>query len=672
MAKLSMKRIEIVAPLQERKKIMETLQRRGVVELTRCADEGLLKLDTAASVGRFEKAQAAAAAALAVLAEYAPPKKSLFSAFAGAREMEAAAFDEQALLAEEILKTCHHINGLQAAICDAQADTARLQTQIDQLRPWEALDVAMDFKGTKTCAAFIGSVPYQCTYNDILDKLAAETDAVDIEVVAAFPGQSNLFVLCHQRDGERVYQALREMGFARPNDPVPCTPAEQIALCQEKIERLRQEIEQAREAIRGHSGARGEIEFLIDYYGTRRDKYEALASLAMTDSAFVACGYIPAKYLPRLAAQLEKNYTVALEAADPGEGEDPPVLLENNAFAAPVEGITEMYALPSKEDADPNPVMAFFYYLFFGMMLSDAGYGALMVLGCAAALLLHARGKISLPQKMRRNVTMFLYCGIYTVVWGALFGSWFGDIVPVVFTQFLGRRAPALELWMDPVQSPMKLLLVSFGLGIAHLFAGVGAKCAAQWKAGKRFDALCDSVPVYLMVLGAAPLACGMLTEVPPILSSIGKWVALAGVALIVLTAGREAKGLLGKLGGGLGLNGLYGIAAGYLGDIMSYSRLLALGLCTGVIAKVVNMIGSMPRNPAAKGIALAVVFVVGHGLNFAINALGAYVHANRLQFVEMFSKFYTGGGRAFAPFHMETKYITLKEDLRNGRGNHA
>ncbi|MDR2687304.1 MAG: V-type ATP synthase subunit I, partial [Oscillospiraceae bacterium] len=193
------------------------------------------------------------------------------------------------------------------------------------------------------------------------------------------------------------------------------------------------------------------------------------------------------------------------------------------------------------------------------------------------------------------------------------------------------------------------------------------ANFAKQWRAGDKFGALCDSVPVYLAVLGAAPLAGGMLTAVPPALVSVGKWVALAGVALIVLTAGRGGKGVLGKLGGGLGLNGLYGIAAGYLGDIMSYSRLLALGLCTGVIAGVVNTMGAMPRNPVVKGIMLAVVFVVGHSLNFAINVLGAYVHTNRLQFVEMFGKFYTGGGRAFQPFHMKTKYITCEEDLLNG-----
>ncbi|MCL1952406.1 MAG: V-type ATP synthase subunit I [Oscillospiraceae bacterium] len=659
MAKLSMKRIEIAAPLRERKKIMEALQRRGVVELADCAGDGLRKPETADSAAQFEKARDAARAALAVLAEYAPPRrKSLFAGFSGLRAMEPQAFDEQALLAEQLLKKCVRVNSLQAEIAEARAGIARLHAQADRLRAWEALDVPLDCRGTEYAAALIGSVPHLCTAEDILDKLGVPAEA---EVVSASPEQSNLFVLCHRDDESAVAAALRELGFARADETIHLPPAAQLAQYAGEIAALEGEIARAAAEIQGFAGMEGDIEFLIDYYEARRQKYEALGSLALTDNVFVLRGYIPEKYAAQVTAELERDYTVALTLAEPGEDEDVPVLLENNAFAAPVEAVTEMYALPSKEDIDPNPVMAFFYYFFFGMMLSDAGYGLLMVIGCAVAL-----RKLQLSKKMRKNLTMFLYCGISTVFWGAMFGSWFGDIVKVIFTQFLGRPAPDLAIWMDPVANPMKLLLVCFALGIAHLFAGVAANAANQWRAGRKFDALCDSVPVYLMVLGAAPLAGGMLTSVPPILSSIGKWAALAGVVLIVLTAGRGGKGILGKLGGGLGLNGLYGIAAGYLGDIMSYSRLLALGLCTGVIAGVVNMMGTMPQNLVAKGIALAVVFVLGHSLNMAINVLGAYVHANRLQFVEMFGKFYTGGGRAFRPFHMETKYITLKEDLLN------
>jgi len=658
MAKLKVQRIEIIAPLDERKEIIEYLQRRGAVELIDCAGEGLSKPDMSGSVMLFEQARAAAATAQSVLAEYAPVKKSMFAAFSGLHEMKIDAFGVRVKKADETLKKCYRVNALQSAIAQAKGDISRLRAQTDQLKAWEALDTPMDFKGTKSTVAFIGTVPCMCDSGDIEAKLPG---AAEVEFVAASPEQSNLFVLCHKNDESEIYGALREIGFAQVSDPSSRPPAEQMALYAEKIAALEAEIARAETDIKSYAGMESEIEFLIDYFDVRRQKYEALGSLAVTDNVFIASGYIPEKYAAQIIAELDKKHTVAIEISEPAEDEDVPVLLENNGFVAPVEAITEMYALPAKEDMDPNPVMAFFYYFFFGMMLSDAGYGVLLTLGCAIAL-----WKFKLSKHMRNNMKMFMYCGISTIFWGAMFGSWFGDIIPIIWTQFLERPAPNLAIWMDPVANPMKLLLVCFALGIVHLFAGVAAGAANQWKAGKKLDALCDSIPIYLMVLGAAPLAGGMLTTVPAILSSIGKWVALAGVILIVLTAGRDGKNILGKLGGGLGLNGLYGIVAGYLGDIISYSRLLALGLCTGIIASVVNMLGTIPQNLVVKGIMLAVVFVFGHTLNFAINVLGAYVHTNRLHFVEMFGKFYSGGGRAFKPFNMKTKYITLKEDLLN------
>ncbi len=185
-----------------------------------------------------------------------------------------------------------------------------------------------------------------------------------------------------------------------------------------------------------------------------------------------------------------------------------------------------------------------------------------------------------------------------------------------------------------------------------------------SWKDGRKLDAFCDSVPVYLTVLGVAPLGAGILTEVPAVLKTIGSYMMIAGVILLVLTAGRSSKSIFGKFFGGL--YALYNTATGYLSDILSYSRLLALGLATGSIASVINLIGTMPENKIVKLVLLIVVFAVGHTANLAINLLGAYVHTDRLQFVELFSKFYTGGGREFQPLTVNTKYIKFKEENIN------
>ena len=260
---------------------------------------------------------------------------------------------------------------------------------------------------------------------------------------------------------------------------------------------------------------------------------------------------------------------------------------------------------------------------------------------------------------------MFFYCGISTIFWGALFGSWFGDIVPIIYTNFLGKEAPNLALWFEPIKDPIKLLLFSFIIGICHLFLGLIVFGVMQWRKGDKVSAILDTVPIMMTVLGAAPLAGSILApDIPKIVMEIAKYLALAGVVLIVLTNSRSSKNILARLGGGL--YGLYNIASGYLSDILSYSRLLALGLATGSIASVINMLGSMVQNPVVKAILLIVVFIVGHALNMAINVLGAYVHTNRLQFVELFSKFYEGGGKAFEPLTFNTKFFKFKEENDN------
>lgn len=246
-----------------------------------------------------------------------------------------------------------------------------------------------------------------------------------------------------------------------------------------------------------------------------------------------------------------------------------------------------------------------------------------------------------------------------------MFGSWFGDIVQIVGKQFFNKDIPSLALWFEPVRDPMKLLLFAFLFGIIHLFVGLGVRFSMLWKDGKRLDAILDVIPVYLLILGAAPLCAGIVIPVPSLLAAIGKYLALAGASFIVLTAGRSTKNILGKLGGGL--YGLYNIGAGYMGDILSYSRLLALGLSTGVVASVVNVLGTISNNMLVKGIMLVFVFIFGHSVNIAVNLIGSYVHTNRLQYVEFFSKFYEGGGKAFTPLRSNTKYYRLKEETNNG-----
>jgi V/A-type H+-transporting ATPase subunit I len=656
MAKLKMKKIELIAMLTDSKKIIELLQRRGVVEISKNEDEELENTNVTAVVGEFDKFRNTAVQALEIIDNYFPEKVGLADMFSGKTEVEKHEFGQEAMQMEKVMAAANEIIKNQRTITEANTSISQLEIKCDMLDRWLPLDVPLNFKGTASTSAYIGTLPYQITAEELEEQLP---DNCSVEVVSGSKEQTNLFILCSKDSYEEAGNKLRKLAFASVSEQESKTPNELIDSYKEKVEQLNKKIDEAKDSIEKLSENRKQLKFVIDYLQMRKEKYDALSGLGFTESTFVLTGFIPEKYAESLQKEIEAKYTAAITFTDPTDEDDVPVLLENSKFSAPVEGITKMYAMPGKGDVDPTPVMSFFYYLFFGMMLSDAGYGLLMVIGTTIAL-----KKFKLESSMKKTLTMFRNCGISTVFWGALFGSWFGDIAQVVARNFFDKEIGSLALWFEPLTDPVKLLLVSFGLGILHLFLGVAVAFKMTWDSGKKLDAVFDALPIYLIVLGVAPLGAGMFIAVPEALKTTGIYMLLAGVIILVLTAGRTSKSIFGKFFGGL--YALYNTATGYFGDILSYSRLLALGLATGSIASVINLIGTMPENKVFKLILLIIVFVVGHIANLAINLLGAYVHTDRLQFVELFSKFYTGGGREFSPLTVNTKYIKFKEENSN------
>ena len=653
MSKLRMKKIELIAMLTDSKKIIELLQRRGVVEICSNTDDELMDTNVTAVVGEFEKFRSTAAQALELLDLYAPEKGSITDMFGGRTEVGTDTFGKEAMKLEKAMNVSNDIINSNRAIADADSTIAQLAVKIDTMKQWSHLDVPMNFKGTATTSAFIGTMPYSVTAEYVEEMLP---EGCSVESVYSAKEQTNIFVICRKENAEEAENTLRKMAFIPLSETDKRTPKELIKNCKMEIARLEEEKKQAAENIRKQAEHRKQLQFTVDYLQMRKDKYEALSGLGFTESTFVLTGFIPEKYCEPLEKEICSKYTASITFTDPAEDEDVPVLLENSRFSAPVEGITKMYAMPSKSDVDPTPVMSFFYYLFFGMMLSDAGYGLVMTIGTAIAL-----KKFKLEDSMRKTLTMFRNCGISTIFWGALFGSWFGDIVQVTAREFFGKEIGSIALWFEPMTDPVKLLLFSYGLGILHLFLGVAVAFKMSWDKGDKLGAVFDALPVYLIVIGVAPVGVSMFTDVNADLKKIGLYVMLAGIVILVLTAGRTSKSIFGKFFGGL--YALYNTATGYLGDILSYSRLLALGLATGSIASVINLMGTMPEIKIVKLVLFIIVCIVGHTANLAINLLGAYVHTDRLQFVELFSKFYTGGGREFEPLTVNTKYIKFKEE---------
>lgn len=658
MAKLHMCKIEIVSLLRDSRSIVERLQRRGVVELTDVSDDRLVKINTSSSVNRLERNISSAVSALEVLNKYTGYKEPVTEMLNGRKKMTTHEFAKAAETAYKTLADCLSILDCSKKINEMSSLNAKAQTEIDVLSPWENMNLALGFKGTAATRAFIGTFPQSVTDEFVRELMNGENGEIPVcvNIYSQRKEQTCLAVVCHKDSADVVLNVLRDGGFVPLNREENKTASQIIAAQKLQIEQNGKKSEEYENKIKSFAKSRDDIRFLLDYLVMRRDKYSAINRLAMTDSTVIITGYIPQKYTGGLIREFDSKYTVAISISEPSEDEDTPVLLENGKFSQPVEGITEMYALPNKRDVDPSSVMAFFYYLFFGMMLSDAGYGLLMLIGTTVVL-----KKFSVEGTLRRSLRMFRYCGISTLFWGALFGSWFGDLPQVIASNFFGVTIKTTALWFEPLNDPIKLLLFSFALGIAHLFLGLAVNFKMLWSEGRKLDAVCEVVPIYVTILGVAPVAASILTSVPAAFISVGKYLAIIGAVSILLTSGRSGRNVFMRFFGGL--YGLYNVATGYLSDILSYSRLLALGLATGSIAGVINLIATMPQNTVIKAVMLIVVGVIGHTANMGINLLGAYVHSDRLQFVELFSKFYEGGGRAFAPLKADTKYIKFEKE---------
>lgn len=654
MAKLAMLHVDIFAHRTQRKPLLEYLQRLEVMDIEKqdCRD-GFSREDPTVFVQGFLRSRSLAEQALQILTEYAPEKHGLLDGFRGRRDISSDEFETAARQNKETLKICEEIVANSRKIAENAAEVARRMTLIPQFAAWEKLDVPMLFEGTKQTAALIGALPQAYDLEHLYAAVGERfPNEFDIEIVYTSPEQTLIFALCMKADAPAFEQALRDLGFMRAAQATHHTPSEKIERLQAQVESLKQETEQAKARIIELAVYRRQIELSYDYLSARTEKYKTIGLLDQTPHVVVVSGYVAAQDYPLLERQLSEKFSAVLESR-PATEDDAPVKLKNNAFAAPSESITEMYAMPSKRDIDPTPIMSFFYYLFFGLMLSDAGYGLIMILGCLWIL-----KKYKPEGNMRRSMQLFLYCGISTCFWGVMFGSYFGNAISVFSSALFGKEVTIPPVLFDPMagSAAVSLLIMSLAFGLCQIVTGLAADVYKTWRAGDKWEALLGSGAWIVILIGIALVAGGMAG--PAVLQTIGIAVALFGVVLLFANAIRK-KGFVGIF---TGFGSLYDIT-GYASDLMSFSRLMALGLTTAAMSQVFNQLSMLGGRSIIGMLMMFVIFIVGHLINFGLNALGAYVHTLRLQYVELFSKFYEGGGKPFKAFSNNTKYTKIRED---------
>lgn len=670
MAVMPMQKVGICGMKKDRKAILEKLQSMEIMEISQeiPADEGFDRMDTLQERQQSERNANLADQALNILDQYVPRKQSLLSGLAGKRPVSRRRFEEAVSRSQAVIEAAADLVNMNKKIAENRAEILKADNQIESLKPWMALDVPMNYGGTARTVMLLGMMPAQTALEDVyrlIAEQAPETEAVDVHLLTSDKDAVYLALFCLREEKTRVEDALRAGGFARPSQLTDRTPLETKEALEARKKELGGQIDEIQERIREKADMREQLQLVSDYFRIRREKYEVLGSIPQSGQTFFVSGYVAKPLVAEIEREIGETFGCVVDVEDVGDDEDPPIILVNNGFSSSVEGVLESYSLPGKGEFDPTVIMSFFYVIFFGMMLSDAAYGAILAAGCFVLL----KKFPGMSAGMRKSIRMFLYCGISTLVWGVLFGGYFGDVVDTVSRTFFGREVSVPALWFAPLDDPMKLLVYSLGFGIIHLFTGLGIKGYMLVKEGKIKDFFCDVVLWYMLLAGLILMlipteifASIIQTEItfPPALTMLAKILAAAGAAGLILMSGRDSRNPALRLA--LGAYDLYNIT-GWLGDILSYSRLLALGLATGVIASVVNQMASIAGKGVVGAIIFAVIFVVGHTLNFGINLLGAYVHTNRLQFVEFFGKFYEGGGKAFRPFRSDTKYVRIQED---------
>ncbi len=664
MAVLSMKRIEICALQKDKSELLKLLQQKGVVEISVAKKKKhTFKEDTAAKCSELSKGIAAIENALEILKPYSEEKGSLLASLEGRKKLSREEFEGFEKELEAVLSAAAEAERCSRTVAEEQAGRVKLSANIAALQPFMNLDVPIKGKEGGKTSYFTGSLAGEYTLSDVLTALAKENPGIEVhcEVLSISKTKTCIFVLCEKAYEKETELCLKAIGFEYPNLSFEGVPKEEARKIEALEEESKKREEESKQRLAELAKNIKELELALDMLTMELDRQKALSGLNQTEHAVFISGFVPAKYSEKLCKELEEGFEAYAGLSEPKAKDDVPVALENNGFSSPVTGVLNAFGLPGKGEIDPVGIMSIFYYVLFGLMFSDAGYGLLMVLVCGIVWAKYRKSDAPIIQ----SVKMFFWCGVSTALWGVILGSFFGDALEVISQNYLSVSLTTPTLWFAPLKEPMRMLIFTMAIGVIHMYTGLVIAAYQHIKAKRYADCIYDVVSWLLLVTALIFMLMGssIFEGIAGYKLSYAPWqnyiiygAAITGAVIVILTSGRESKNPFKRL-----LKGLYGLynVTGWLGDVISYSRLLALGLATGVVGSVVNQMGAMLGSP----VAFAFVFIIGHTLNFAINVLGAYVHCNRLQFVEFFGKFFEGGGREFAPLKINTKKYTIKED---------
>ena len=646
MAIVTMRHLRLIGLQAEREEMLRRLQHLGCLEITEpepASDDPLLEklhIPEAAELQRIREQYTAAEQALQTLTDHTPKEKNA---------LEPLPFiDEQALTDESQLadgkSAAERLNRCREELASLQSRSEKLAAEEAQLLPWESLTMPLECATTEKVLIQMGTLPAVVPPEQIREALEAAGDLYEFREVSVDRERRYAVLTVHISQAEDHVAAVKALGWSRvaPGDRRG-TAGENLAVLRREQAELAERKAALEQEIAKCADQKPELRQLSDASRIEMDRGEAKGRTRETAETFLLEGWFPAENTKELEMLLE-GCTCAWQMTDPVPEDYPrvPVKLKNNRFTGPLNMVTEMYSLPAYGSLDPNPYMAPFFILFYGIMMADMGYGLLMM---AASLLVLKKKQ---PTGGNRNFFALLgLCGISTFILGAMTGGFFGDFIPQLVKLF-NPESTFTWFWQplfSPINDIIMVMLGSLALGCVQILVGMVIGFIYKLKHGEIAEALCEEAAWWVII------GCGVALGVTG--NKVFLWVLLA---VLVISQSYGKKGIGGKI---VGIGGsIYNHITGYFGDILSYVRLMALMLAGAVIAQVFNTLAAIPGNL----IIFFVISILGNALNFALNLLGCYVHDMRLQCLEFFKYFYRDGGRAFRPVAAEPKYYRIAE----------
>ncbi|OQO70198.1 V-type ATP synthase subunit I [Enterococcus villorum] len=528
----------------------------------------------------------------------------------------------------------------------------RQQLEEEEMRliNWQNLDVSPNNFDSQTTSLIIGTVnaknaeAFKEEITKIKEIYLEEINASQTTVYFAF--------IVLRSDEPRVAEIINRYGFIKEDYLYENTPRQQLEVIKENLEVIKKQQKQLSSSLGSCSGYIQEFEWTEEIFLARSEREIIKDRLIHTPYLILIQGWVDREEKQVLTQiiqnvlSVEDVYITFEEPTDKEMAEEVPTKLKNHPIVAPFEMLTEMYSLPKYNEVDPTPWMTPFYLVFFGMMVADIGYGLLMFLGAFLVQKL-----IVLPREMQRFAKFFEILAVPSIIWGFIYSSFFGMALP---KEILGVRLPfPLLSTTDDVNT---ILILSVIFGLIQILVGLFIAAKEQIKRKAYIAAVNDGFAWQGILIGIILVLLGTMLIKNQAFVYLGGGLAVISALCILMIpifqSSSKAKGMA------KGAYNLYGLT-GYIGDLVSYTRLMALGISGGSIAAAFNMlVAFMP--PVARFSVGLLLIVALHALNMFLTLLSAYVHGARLQYVEFFGKFYSGGGRAFNPLKTVEKYVNI------------